>query len=205
MSARDVIANLRALAARTSDAHGAQRVAWGPVWRDARALARRGLLADDGLRAESDVAGNNWITRAGRAPDTVIIGGHLDSVPNGGWLDGALGVLAGRRGTPPVHSGTTPPVTLAVVDFADEEGARFSRSLLGSSGASGSLVPDSVRRPRGPPGHAARRRAGRERRRRGPHARGAPGARSSATRARISSSTSSRGRCSRRWADPRVR
>jgi N-carbamoyl-L-amino-acid hydrolase len=74
----------------------------------------------------------------------VVIGGHLDSVPNGGWLDGALGVLAGvealRR-----YKDTPPPVTLAVVDFADEEGARFSRSLLGSSGASGSLIPDSVR------------------------------------------------------------
>ena len=143
MSARDVIANLRALAARTSDAHGAQRVAWGPVWRDARRWLDD-LLAEEGLRAETDVAGNNWITVPGARPDTVIIGGHLDSVPNGGWLDGPLGVLAGlealRR-----FKGTTPPVTLAVVDFADEEGARFSRSLLGSSGASGSLVPDSVR------------------------------------------------------------
>src|SRR5204863_6200755 len=87
---------------------------------------------------------NNWITVRGASPDTVIIGGHLDSVPNGGWLDGALGVLAGvealRR-----FSGIIPPVTLAVVDFADEEGARFSRSLLGSSGASGSLEPGRVR------------------------------------------------------------
>ena len=94
--------------------------------------------------AEADPAGNNWITLPGERPDTVVIGGHLDSVPNGGWLDGPLGVLAGvealRR-----YAGRTPPVTLAVVDFADEEGARFSRSLLGSSGASGSLVPDSVR------------------------------------------------------------
>ena len=143
MSARDVIGNLRALAARTSDAQGAQRVAWGPVWRDARRWLDE-VLAVDGLRTESDVAGNNWITLPGQRPDTVIIGGHLDSVPNGGWLDGALGVLTGvealRR-----HIGTTPPVTLAVVDFADEEGARFSRSLLGSSGASGSLVPGTVR------------------------------------------------------------
>ena len=77
-------------------------------------------------------------------PETVIIGGHLDSVPNGGWLDGALGVLAGIEALRQVR-GTTPPVTLAVVDFADEEGARFSRSLLGSSAASGSLLPDSVR------------------------------------------------------------
>jgi allantoate deiminase len=143
VSARDVIANLRALAARTSDAHGAQRVAWGSVWRDARRWFDD-LLAEEGLRKESDAAGNSWITVPGARSDTVIIGGHLDSVPNGGWLDGPLGVLAGlealRR-----FKGTTPPVTLAVVDFADEEGARFSRSLLGSSGASGSLVPDSVR------------------------------------------------------------
>jgi allantoate deiminase len=143
VSARDVIADLRVLAARTSDAHGAQRVAWGPVWRDARRWLD-GVLAEKGLRAESDVAGNNWITLPGERPDTVLIGGHLDSVPNGGWLDGPLGVLAGvealRR-----RKGTPPPVTLTVVDFADEEGARFSRSLPGSSGASGSLVPDSVR------------------------------------------------------------
>ena len=142
-SARDVIANLRALAARTSDAHGAQRVAWGPVWRDARAWLGD-LLAEEGLRAEPDPAGNGWITLPGKRPDTVIIGGHLDSVPNGGWLDGPLGVLAGLEALRRCK-GTTPPVTLAVVDFADEEGARFSRSLLGSSGASGSLVPDSVR------------------------------------------------------------
>lgn len=143
MSARDVIANLRALAARTSDANGAQRVAWGPVWRDARAWLDERLAAE-GLRAERDAAGNNWITLPGTRPDTVIIGGHLDSVPNGGWLDGPLGVLAGVEALKR-RKGTTPPVTLAVVDFADEEGARFSRSLLGSSGASGSLVPDSVR------------------------------------------------------------
>jgi len=143
MRACDVIAELRALAARTSDADGAQRVAWGPVWRDARRWLDE-ALARDGLRAETDVAGNNWITLAGTRPETVVIGGHLDSVPNGGWLDGALGVLAGvealRR-----HKDRTPPVTLAVVDFADEEGARFGRSLLGSSGASASLVPDTVR------------------------------------------------------------
>jgi len=142
-SAREVISNLRALAARTSDAHGAQRLAWGPVWRDARRWLDDQLSAD-GLRADADAAGNRWITLPGARPETVVIGGHLDSVPNGGWLDGALGVLAGvealRR-----RKGTTPPVTLVVVDFADEEGARFSRSLLGSSGASGSLVPDSVR------------------------------------------------------------
>jgi allantoate deiminase len=143
VSTHRVIDNLRALAARTSDAHGAQRLAWGPVWRDARSWLHD-LLAEEGLRAESDIAGNNWITLRGARPETVIIGGHLDSVPNGGWLDGPLGVLAGVEALCR-FKGTIPPVTLAVVDFADEEGARFSRSLLGSSAASGSLMPDSVR------------------------------------------------------------
>lgn len=143
MSARDVIGNLKDLAARTSDADGAQRVAWGPVWREARAWLDA-KVAELGLRAETDVAGNKWITLRGDSLRTLIIGGHLDSVPNGGWLDGPLGVLAGlealRR-----YQQRPRPVTLAVADFADEEGARFSRSLLGSSGASGSLVPDTVR------------------------------------------------------------
>lgn len=143
VSARDVIANLRELAARTSDANGAQRVAWGPVWRDARQWLD-GVVAAIGLGQERDAAGNNWITLPGESAATIIIGGHLDSVPNGGWLDGPLGVLAGvealRR-----YRDRPRPVTLAVVDFADEEGARFSRSLLGSSGASGSLVPEATR------------------------------------------------------------
>ena len=202
MSARDVIANLRALAARTSDGHGAQRVAWGPVWRDARRWLD-GLLAEKGLRAESDVAGNNWIAVPGARPETVIIGGHLDSVPNGGWLDGALGILTGiealRRFT-----GATPPVTLAVVDFADEEGARFSRSLLGSSGASGSLMPDSVRdlvdrqgvrlaEALAENGVDLDRMPEAERRS------------TAASRAPTSSSISSKAPCSRRWGNPRVR
>ncbi|MEO5819999.1 MAG: Zn-dependent hydrolase, partial [Vicinamibacteraceae bacterium] len=93
MSGRAVITSLRALAARTGDQHGAQRVAWGPVWREARRWQDE-VLAADGLRAETDAAGNRWITVPGVRPETVVIGGHLDSVPNGGWLDGALGVLA---------------------------------------------------------------------------------------------------------------
>ncbi|MGE0815565.1 MAG: Zn-dependent hydrolase [Vicinamibacterales bacterium] len=145
MSARDVITDLRALAARTSDEHGAQRVAWGPMWREARRWFDE-LLAADGFTAETDAAGNRWVTLPGALPRTVIVGGHLDSVPNGGWLDGPLGTLAGLEAIRRYRrAGTTPPVTLAVVDFADEEGARFSRSLLGSSGASGSLVPDAAR------------------------------------------------------------
>jgi len=144
--AERAIANLRELAARTSTADGAQRLCWGPVWRDARAWFRTKVDAL-GLAIETDAAGNNWITLPGTSSKTVIIGSHLDSVPNGGWLDGCLGVLAGLEALR-VHGGpgsSRPPVTLQLVDWADEEGARFGRSLLGSSAAAGSLNIDDVR------------------------------------------------------------
>lgn len=143
MGAPDVITDLKELAARTGNAAGAQRVAWGPVWRDARTWFR-GKVAELGLEPSTDAAGNNWVTLPGGSERTVIVGGHLDSVPNGGWLDGALGVLAGLEALR-MFAGTRPPLTLAVVDWADEEGARFGRSLLGSSAAGGSLQVDAVR------------------------------------------------------------
>ena len=143
MPATRVIADLRELAARTSSPDGAQRLAWGPVWRDARDWFR-GKIADLGLRVRTDSAGNNWVTLPGASTKTVIVGSHLDSVPNGGWLDGCLGVLAGLEALR-LRAGTTPPVTLTLVDWADEEGARFGRSLLGSAAAAGSLAPDDVR------------------------------------------------------------
>ena len=141
--ASSVVANLRQLAERTSTPEGAQRLAWGPVWRDARAWFAA-KVAELGLEVRTDAAGNNWVVMPGASPDTVIVGGHLDSVPNGGWLDGALGVLAGL-GALQMFKDTQPPATIAVVDWADEEGARFGRSLLGSSAAGGSLVVDDVR------------------------------------------------------------
>jgi N-carbamoyl-L-amino-acid hydrolase len=142
--ARNVIHDLRELAARTSNNDGAQRVAWTPVWRDAREWLRD-KVSPLGCRIETDAAGNRWFTLPGESARTLIIGGHLDSVPNGGWLDGPLSVLAGIEALRGYRAARL-PVTVAVVDFADEEGARFSRSLLGSSGASGTLVPDSIRR-----------------------------------------------------------
>ena len=91
--ARRVIRDLRELAALTSDDQGAQRVAWSPVWQRARVWFAEKLAAI-GYQAELDAAGNSWVTIPGRSQKTVILGSHLDSVPNGGWLDGALGVLA---------------------------------------------------------------------------------------------------------------
>ena len=142
MSAPDVIADLRELAELTSTADGAQRLAWGPVWRDAREWFN-GKLATLGITPEVDAAGNSWATLPGVSDQTVIIGGHLDSVPNGGWLDGALGVTVGLEALR-MFKGAPPPVTITVVDWADEEGARFGRSLLGSSASSGSLKVSEV-------------------------------------------------------------
>src|SRR5437868_3312713 len=143
MNAQRVVSDLRELAARTSTPDGAQRLAWGPVWRDAREWFK-GKIAELDLRVETDSAGNNWVTLPGASSRTVIVGSHLDSVPNGGWLDGCLGVAAGLEALR-MYAGTTPPVTLRLVDWADEEGARFGRSLLGSAAATGALRIDDVR------------------------------------------------------------
>ena len=142
MSAQTVVANLRELAKLTSTPDGAQRLAWGPVWREARQWFN-GKLADIGITPEIDAAGNSWATLKGTSDKTVIIGSHLDSVPNGGWLDGALGVIAGLEALH-MFKDQRPPVTIKVVDWADEEGARFGRSLLGSSAAAGSLQVSEV-------------------------------------------------------------
>jgi len=143
MDAKRVVADLRELAARTSTPDGAQRLAWGPVWREARTWFKT-KVGELGLTVETDPAGNNWVTLPGASKKTVIVGSHLDSVPNGGWLDGCLGVMAALEALR-MHAGAQPPVTLKLVDWADEEGARFGRSLLGSSAASGSLRIEEVR------------------------------------------------------------
>src|SRR5437588_5287563 len=143
MNAQHVIDNLRELAARTSTPDGAQRLAWGPVWREARDWFR-GKIAELGVGVSADSAGNNWVTLPGASTKTVIVGSHLDSVPNGGWLDGCLGVMAALEALR-MHAAAKPPVTLKLVDWADEEGARFGRSLLGSSAAAGSLTVGEVR------------------------------------------------------------
>lgn len=142
--AERVLGDLRALAELTSDEHGAQRLAWGPVWRQARDWFTA-HVRELGLEAVRDAAGNLWVTLQGEKPEAVLIGSHLDSVPNGGWLDGCLGVVAGLEALRfYAQSGHRPPCTLHLVDWADEEGARFGRSLLGSSAAAGTLVPDEV-------------------------------------------------------------
>ena len=141
------IRELQDLRALTADADGAQRVAFTPMWLAARAWFRERLT---GLPVEvhEDAAGNVWTTLPGASERAVVIGSHIDSVPNGGWLDGCLGLLAGLevlRRVCAEHEGK-PPVTIRVVDWADEEGARFGKSLFGSAACSGNLDLDEARR-----------------------------------------------------------
>ena len=138
LNPKRTVAELKELRALTADENGAQRVAWTDTWLKARewfATKTAGLPIEQHL----DAAGNSWVTLAGASEKCLLIGGHLDSVPNGGWLDGALDELAGvevlRRIATEFQG--KPPVTVRLVDWADEEGARFGRSLLGSSAFAG--------------------------------------------------------------------
>ncbi len=132
------VAELKELRALTADGNGAQRVAWTDTWLKAREWFASKLA---GLPVERhlDAAGNGWVTLPGASEKALLLGGHLDSVPNGGWLDGALDEMAGlevlRRFASEFNG--RPPVTIRLVDWADEEGARFGRSLLGSSAFAG--------------------------------------------------------------------
>ena len=141
-----VVDRLRELRSLTGDDEGAQRVAWTETWARGRAWLAEGL-SDLPLEVERDAAGNDWYTLRGGSDRAVLIGGHLDSVPNGGWLDGCLNVLAGAEVLRRLAEEGTPPVTVRLVDWADEEGARFGRSLFGSSAAAGSMQDqDELRR-----------------------------------------------------------
>jgi N-carbamoyl-L-amino-acid hydrolase len=138
------VSGLRELARLTGDDDGAQRVAWTDTWEKANDWFRGELAEIDGVTVENDEAGNTWATAPGESERFVVVGGHLDSVPNGGWLDGCLDVIAGLE----VLRALAPEpraLTLKLVSWADEEGARFGRSLLGSSACAGTLEPDSVR------------------------------------------------------------
>src|SRR5450432_4161595 len=136
LNPKRTVEELKELRALTADENGAQRVAWTPMWLKARewfATKLNGLPVEHHL----DAAGNNWITLPGASEKALLLGGHLDSVPNGGWLDGALDLMAGLEVMRRFHSEGKPPLTIRLVDWADEEGARFGRSLLGSSAFAG--------------------------------------------------------------------
>jgi N-carbamoyl-L-amino-acid hydrolase len=137
------IAELKELRALTGDENGAQRIAWSDTWLKAREWFTA-KLRDLPVERHYDAAGNHWITLRGASDKALILGSHLDSVPNGGWLDGCLGMMTALE-TLRGFAQTRPPVTIRVVDWADEEGARFSRSLLGSSAFAGTHSIDADR------------------------------------------------------------
>ena len=142
------VAELKELRALTADENGAQRVAWTDTWLTARQWFQS-KLASLPVEHHYDAAGNGWVTLPGASEKALLLGGHLDSVPNGGWLDGSLDMMSAlevlRRFSEEYNG--RPPVTIRIVDWADEEGARFGRSLLGSSAFAGthSIEADRVR------------------------------------------------------------
>jgi hydantoinase/carbamoylase family amidase len=138
LSPERTVAELRELQELTGDENGAQRVAWTETWERARAWLRD-KVAPTGAEEEIDEAGNQWFTLPGRSKPALLLGGHIDSVPNGGWLDGCLNVLAGVEVLRRLAEEGSPPLTVRLVNWADEEGARFGRSLFGSSAAAGSM------------------------------------------------------------------
>jgi len=132
------VADLKELRELTGDENGAQRVAWTDTWETAREWLR-GKVSDTGAVEEIDAAGNQWFTFEGDSERALLLGGHIDSVPNGGWLDGCLNVMAAVEVLRRIAEEGRPPLTVRVVNWADEEGARFGRSLFGSSAACGSM------------------------------------------------------------------
>jgi N-carbamoyl-L-amino-acid hydrolase len=133
------VAELRDLQELTGNENGAQRVAWTDTWEQAREWLRA-KVAETGAQEAVDAAGNQWFTLRGGGERAVLIGGHIDSVPNGGWLDGALNVVAGVEVLRRLAEEGEPAATVRLVNWADEEGARFGRSLFGSSAAAGSMA-----------------------------------------------------------------
>ena len=132
------VEELRELRELTGNEDGAQRVAWTDTWAQAKEWLS-GKLAETGVEEQTDEAGNQWFTLRGASDRALLIGGHIDSVPNGGWLDGCLNVLAGVEVLRRLAEEAEPPLTVRLVNWADEEGARFGRSLFGSSAAAGSM------------------------------------------------------------------
>jgi N-carbamoyl-L-amino-acid hydrolase len=141
------VAELKELRDLTGDVDGAQRVAWTDTWETAREWLRS-KVAETGAVEEIDEAGNQWFTLRGASDKALLIGGHIDSVPNGGWLDGCLNLVAGVEVLRRIAADGTPPLTVRLVNWADEEGARFGRSLFGSSAAAGSMADQSELRAR---------------------------------------------------------
>ncbi|MDQ3921614.1 MAG: Zn-dependent hydrolase, partial [Actinomycetota bacterium] len=93
VNSRRIVEELKELDELTGGPKGAQRVAWTDEWAAARSWLHE-KLDEIGCEVETDEAGNLWATAPGDSRKAVLLGGHMDSVPNGGWLDGALDTIA---------------------------------------------------------------------------------------------------------------
>src|SRR5258707_2680409 len=102
------INDLKELRSLTGNADGEQRVCWTDTWAKGRAMLRE-KLTQLPVELETDQAGNSWATLRGKSDRAMLLGGHMDSVPNGGWPGGSLNVVGAlgvvrhnaRQGTPP--------------------------------------------------------------------------------------------------------
>ena len=153
--------DIEALAAIGQDPSGGiSRPAWSPAHEEARAWLV-GRMRDAGLTARVDLAGN-ILGRLGEATPVVMTGSHIDTVPRGGPLDGALGVLAGLECLRTVkEAGLLLARGLEVAAFTDEEGRFYG--FFGSRALTGSLdrgLAACLTDPMGLPLPEAMRRAG---------------------------------------------
>ena len=136
ISADDLVELLADLEPIGLSERGTTRLAWTAEDEAAAAWFTR-TATRAGLRTERDPAGNLWASPEAPGPWWAV-GSHLDSVRDGGRYDGALGVAAGfaiaRRS----------PLSLAVIAFADEEGARYNTPTFGSRALVGRLDVENV-------------------------------------------------------------
>ena len=133
LSPERTVAELRELQELTGDENGAQRVAWTETWERARQWLRE-KVAPTGAEEEIDEAGNQWFTLAGR------VGARAPARrPHRLGAERRLARRLPQRRSPASRccggspTRATPPLTVRLVNWADEEGARFGRSLFGSS------------------------------------------------------------------------
>jgi beta-ureidopropionase / N-carbamoyl-L-amino-acid hydrolase len=126
---------------RSSSSGGYRRFAWTPTDLSLREWFAA-VAADHGLAVTVDRAGNQWAWWGD--PDAVpgvVAGSHLDSVPEGGAFDGPLGVVSALVAVDALRSrGFVPSRPIGVVNFADEEGARFGVACAGSRLLTGALA-----------------------------------------------------------------
>jgi N-carbamoyl-L-amino-acid hydrolase len=142
VNAGRMLADLAALDRIGRTEAGLFRVAWSPAYREGLEWLR-GRFVEAGLATAEDAATNMWGRwQVGSGP-ALLLGSHIDSVPNGGTFDGAFGVLAALEVVRTLReAGITPPFPLAAVAWADEEGARFGTGFFGSMAFVGTPIVD---------------------------------------------------------------